>query len=303
MFGYITVNRPELKVKDLELYRSYYCGLCAELYRRHGRFGQILLSYDCTFLLLLLSGLYEPKVRERFTRCLLHPGFQHHEKVDRFTLYAADMNLMLGYLKARDDWNDEGKKSACLLSAVLWRDYNRTRKNYPRQDQALRKSLKALRLEEKRGLSRESGAMSQVEISERIDRTAGCTGRFFAELCVPYEDQWAADLRGVGFYLGKFVYLIDAYDDLEQDRKLGAFNVLRELQEADPENFDGAVRAILLDTAACCCRYFERLPILRDVDLLRNVLYSGIWVRFYEIQKGTERQKKTADCPVSFAHL
>ena len=53
MFGYVTVNRPELKVKDLELYRSYYCGLCAELYRRHGRFGQILLSYDCTFLLLL----------------------------------------------------------------------------------------------------------------------------------------------------------------------------------------------------------------------------------------------------------
>ena len=65
MFGYVTVNRPELKVKELELYRSYYCGLCAELHRRYGRKGQLLLSYDCTFLLLLLTGTYEPEETEK----------------------------------------------------------------------------------------------------------------------------------------------------------------------------------------------------------------------------------------------
>ena len=57
MFGYITVNRPELKVKDLELYRSCYCGVCDELCRSYGRRGQILLSYDCTFLAILLTGM------------------------------------------------------------------------------------------------------------------------------------------------------------------------------------------------------------------------------------------------------
>jgi len=73
MFGYIVMNKPEIKMKDFDLYRSFYCGLCRELRERYGISGQITLSYDMTFVILLLSGLYEPKTYKGTTRCVLHP--------------------------------------------------------------------------------------------------------------------------------------------------------------------------------------------------------------------------------------
>ena len=301
MFGYVTVNRPELKVKELELYRSYYCGLCAELHRRYGRKGQLLLSYDCTFLLILLTGTYEPEETEKLRRCIVHPAIVHRETSSRFTEYAADMNVLLAWLKAADDWRDEHKKSAKLLAMLLRRDYLKIREKYPRQEKAVRENIKALYREEKRqakcGHDPDSAGAADSEtvsrILERIDKTAGYTGRFLGELCVVENDRWAEDLRGTGFYLGKFIYLIDAYDDLEEDRKSGNYNVLLELERAIPESFEEYVKEILLDTAACCCRRFERLPIVKDVELLRNILYSGIWVRFHQIRSGEERGKKT----------
>ena len=301
MFGYVTVNRPELKVKELELYRSYYCGLCAELHRRYGRKGQLLLSYDCTFLLILLTGTYEPEETEKLSRCIVHPAIVHRETSSRFTEYAADMNVLLAWLKAADDWRDEHKQSAKLLAMLLRRDYLKIREKYPRQEKAVRENIKALYREEKRQAKRGDtpGSVGTADsetvsrILARIDKTAGYTGRFLGELCAVENDRWAEDLRGTGFYLGKFIYLIDAYDDLEKDRKSGNYNVLLELERAIPESFEEYVKEILLDTAACCCRRFERLPIVKDVELLRNILYSGIWVRFHQIRSGEDRGKKT----------
>lgn len=315
MFGYVTVNRPELKVKELELYRSYYCGLCAELHKRYGRKGQLLLSYDCTFLLLLLTGTYEPQESEVMRRCIVHPAIVHRETSNRFTEYAADMNVLLAWLKAADDWRDEKKQSAKMLAMLLRRDYLKIREKYPRQEKAVRENIQALHAEEKRheALARKQAASMRqtaggsmpcektsgkpdsakvADILARIDETAGYTGRFLGELCVVSDDLWAEDLRGTGFYLGKFIYLIDAYDDMEEDRKTGNYNILLELQQAIPESFEDYVKEILLDTAACCCRMFERLPIVKDVELIRNILYSGIWVRFHQIRSGEEKGKK-----------
>ena len=61
MFGYIVMNKPEIKMKDFDMYRTFYCGLCRELREKYGISGQITLSYDMTFVIMLLSGLYEPK--------------------------------------------------------------------------------------------------------------------------------------------------------------------------------------------------------------------------------------------------
>ena len=64
MFGYVVLNKPEIKFKDFDMYRSFYCGLCRELRERYGISGQITLSYDMTFVILLLSALYEPPTRD-----------------------------------------------------------------------------------------------------------------------------------------------------------------------------------------------------------------------------------------------
>ena len=79
MFGYIQANNRELKIKDFETYRSYYCGLCHTLKKRYGRRGQLLLNYDMTFLALVLTGLYEPEEAKTRRRCALHPGRAHEE--------------------------------------------------------------------------------------------------------------------------------------------------------------------------------------------------------------------------------
>ena len=70
MFGYITVNQQELKIREYDMYRSYYCGLCHMLKKRYGRIGQLLLNYDMTFTAMLLSSLYEPETEEKLKAVL-----------------------------------------------------------------------------------------------------------------------------------------------------------------------------------------------------------------------------------------
>ena len=106
MFGYITICKPELKIKDFEKYRGYYCGLCQDLKKRYGRSGQLTLSYDMTFLILLLSSLYEPDTQLSSCKCVAHPFEAHPTRQNIFTEYAADMNLLLSYYKCVDDWED-----------------------------------------------------------------------------------------------------------------------------------------------------------------------------------------------------
>ncbi len=63
MFGYISINKAEMKFKDYDVYHSYYCGLCKVLKECYGRRGQVTLSFDMTFLVILLTGLYEPDTK------------------------------------------------------------------------------------------------------------------------------------------------------------------------------------------------------------------------------------------------
>ena len=302
MFGYVTVNRPELKVKELDQYRSYYCGLCHALLERYGRRGQLLLSYDGTFLAILLTGLYEPKEQERKTRCMVHPLSEHREKSNRCIEYAADMNVMLAYRKAVDDWRDEKKQQAKILAMLLHKDYGRIRDQYPRQEKALAKNIRTLRQLEEQGKNTLTAGRAAEEgrpfedrmydILAEIEKTSACTGNFLAEMCVLQKDRWEKDLRETGFYLGKFTYLMDPYDDLDEDAKKDNFNVLSGLKKLDPEHFEEILKEILLDTAACCCRSFERLPIIQDAALLRNILYSGIWMRFHQIRSKEKEEKR-----------
>lgn len=70
MFGYVVMNKPEIRFKDFDLYRSFYCGLCRELREKYGISGQITLTYDMTFVVVLLSALYEPPTQKGTTRCV-----------------------------------------------------------------------------------------------------------------------------------------------------------------------------------------------------------------------------------------
>lgn len=278
MFGYIVVHKPELKVREYETYRASYCGLCRSLKKRHGRLGQMTLSFDMTFLALLLTGLYEPETAVGCGRCLAHPLKRHHYRENPYFDYAADMNVMLTYYKCLDDWNDEHKVTRLLFAKLLGGKMRRICRQYPEKTRKTRDFLQEL------------GAFEKENICD-IDKTAGFFGEIMAELFVYRTDAWEEKLKRMGFFFGKFIYLMDAYEDIEEDLKRGRYNPLAELYKKDA--FEQECQQILKMMMAETSKVFEQLPILEDAEILRNILYAGVWSRYGQIRcsrKETEQK-------------
>lgn len=278
MFGYVMINKPELKIKDYAEYRGYYCGLCKTLKQRYGRRGQMTLSYDMTFLTILLTGVYEPECIYSNERCILHPTSKHPMVYNRYSEYAADMNILLSYYNFKDDWADDKSCKSLMAIKLLKASAARARVRYPRQARAIITYVKALKKVEDENVS-------------DLDRAAGLTGTMLGEIFAYANDEWASTLRQMGFYLGKYIYLMDAYEDLEEDIKKGSYNPWITL--ASTPTFEGDSRQILTMMVAECARAFERLPVIKNVDILRNILYSGIWEKYQYIQKN--KSEKTGD--------
>ncbi len=277
MYGYIVVNKPELKFREYDVYRSYYCGLCSELQKRHGPASRFALSYDGTFLVVLLTGLYEPKTQLEHKRCIAHPMISLPKRRNAVTAYAADMNVLLAYYKAADDWNDERKVSRRALERLLAGRVPLIERLYPEKTQAIREQMHQLRLLEKAG-------------ERNIDKVSACFGNIMSEVLAYRRDEWEAGLRSMGSALGRFIYIMDAYDDMEQDMQKGCYNVL--LLHRDMQGFDSYCETLLNSLMASCARSFERLPVVQDAELLRNILYSGVWSRFERIREQKADRKK-----------
>ena len=276
MFGYVVVNEPELRIREFDLYRSYYCGICMDLKDHYGQRGRLTLSYDTTFLALLLTSLYEPGETERSMRCAVHPFKKHAVRRNEYTQYAADIGIILSYYSCLDDWNDERDAGKRLMAAALANKFEEASDRHPDKAALIRTELDELRELEKS--AREPGcALSPAVL---LDRAGGIFGSLMAEVFDVRHDIWSAALRRTGFYLGKFIYILDAYDDLKKDEKTGSFNPLLGLR--DRPDFEGFVKGILTMTISECTAAFETLPIVENVDILRNILYSGIWCKFNE---------------------
>ena len=268
MFGYIAINKAEMKFRDFDIYHAYYCGLCKDLKERYGRSGQITLSYDMTFLIILLSGLYEPPAEDSIRNCVAHPFQKHAARTNEITQYAADMNIVLSYYKCLDDWADEHKKKAWINSRLLHSKVKRIEKTYPEKVKFIRDTLAQISACEK-------------ENEQDLDKMAGLFGEIMAEIFVWKQDIWKDSLHRMGFFLGKFIYLMDAYEDIDDDIANACYNPFMQFRER--EDFDDYCKQILTMMIAECSREFEKLPILTHAEILRNILYSGVWCRFEAI--------------------
>lgn len=275
MFGYVTVRKDDLKIRDYNKYQAYYCGVCQDLKEAYGWPGQATLTYDMTFLAILLTGLYEDRTVREEHRCIVHPAGKHVCLRNEFTRYAADMNVLIAYYNLLDDWEDEKKRTALAGAKVLKRAFREVAGKYPRQAQAVRSYLKKLHL-------------CEAENSRDLDLAAGYTGEVMAKLYQFRDDIWKEDLGRLGFYIGKYIYLMDAYEDVEKDRKTGNYNPLVYLENTG--EFEQTVEQILLMMTAEASRAFEKLPILENVDILRNILYAGIWTKYEMIKRRRESE-------------
>lgn len=283
MFGYINVNREKLNADESGIYQSYYCGLCRVLKEEFGRKGQMLLNYDMTFLVVLLTGLYELEDEQTEFICALHPSKKRTARCNQATAYAAAMNVLLSAKNFEDDWNDNRAYTKKAMAQMFKKDYERIRRQYPRQERAIAEYLSRLEQAEK--------------CQERnVDAVAGLTGEMLGELFIwKKDDIWADELRCLGFYMGKFIYLMDAYEDLEKDKKRQEYNPFLKMVCQKEEDFETFVKLILTSMISESAKSFERLPIIMHAEILRNVLYSGIWSKYEYIQiKKKKQQEKKA---------
>lgn len=272
MFGYVTANKPELKIREYARYKGFYCGLCRRLQKQHGRLGQVTLTYDMTFLVILLSSLYEPKMEEEKRRCLIHPAKKQVMIYNEITDYAADMNILLTHDHLQDDWEDERKLSGWLGMKVFARKKRKMEEKYPRQARAIAQALKQLHLLEEKKCA-------------DIDVVARPFGELMSELFVWREDAFQNILRPLGFYLGKFIYIMDAWMDRTKDEKKECFNPFL----IGEDYTEKRIREILDGTLRMAIAEFEKLPCEQDLTILRNILYEGVWTTSERKQNDDER--------------
>lgn len=275
MFGYIIVNKPELKVRELEVYQGYYCGLCKSLKERYGNIKRLTLNNDLTFVALLLSSLDLDDSQVTTEACLLHPTQKKKIYRDCYVDYCADMTILFSYYKCQDDWKDDHKKSMWMYQKLLKNSYQKVIQTYPEK---CKKIVEAL------------GKLDSLENEQchNIDELSNCFGEVMAEIICYKNEEWHHDLRKIGFSLGKFIYLMDAYDDLDEDEKKHEFNVL--LDKRNDEHFEEWIYEILSTLMAEVLNSYENLPIVENDGILKNIICSGIWSK-YQSKKQKEGVK------------
>ena len=200
--------------------------------------------------------------------------------INEITDYAADMNVVLAYENFGDDWRDHHSIPKKAYMKVLDKDYQRIYLKYPRQVEAIQTYIENLE---------EAEAAKEYN----IDAVAGLTGEMLGEIFAWKDDEWKDELKCFGYYLGKFIYLMDAYEDLEKDTKNHNFNVLRHMYKTDPKNFDAFCKLMLTSMLSECAKSFERLPIIEHGEIIRNILYSGVWTK-YEYMQLKKKKKQNA---------
>lgn len=279
MFGYIMPVMSVLSEEQKLRYRSVYCGVCHALRMRHGLAGRLSLSNDMTFLALLLSSLYEPESNRTVSRCGVHPLKSHEYLSSPMIDYAADMNALLFYYKCVDQRMDDHSLRGKAGEAAYHRSAEKVRSLWPVQADGVEKALSALWKEES---AEEPGP----------DRLCNLSGEMLGSVFTPRpDDPWSSVLRSVGVGLGRFIYWMDAWEDYDADLKKGRFNPLRKYRDRpDYEEFCRETLELLIAEAT---ESFEILPLEQDLDLLRNILYSGVWQR-YTLKQEKEKRKEGA---------
>lgn len=276
MFGYVRILKPELLVKDYECYKGFYCGLCHSLRDTYGLRGQVTLTYDMTFLVLLLSSVYDLAVKEEHKRCIIHPAGKRRVIRTEAADYAADINMLLSYYHFVDDKQDEHSLAASLGVQMYRGQSRRLEQHYPRQARAIAEGMQRLHLLEQ-------------EDCRNVSALADCFGRMLAEVFVWKEDGLADFFRETGYYLGKFIYIMDAFEDLPKDTHKERFNPYlgTDRRELLPQ-----VEEQLLTEIAAAGAAFEKLPCLEYRDIMRNILYAGVWNRFDRIKQELQKEEQ-----------
>lgn len=264
MFGYLTASTGLLTEEQMLRYKACYCGLCRCLKQRHGQLSRFTLNYDVTFLVLVLQSLYEDEEAAGENVCPAHPVKKRSWWQCEATAYAADMNIALAYLKCMDNWHDDKNPAALAAAKAMQQAYDAVCRAWPRQCSAMKKAIDDLAALEGAGC-------------ESPDEAAATFGALMGEIFVYKEDRWKDTLTRFGDSLGRYLYLLDACIDLEEDVKRGRYNPLKKYHGGDNGPLFREMLKMFLGDAVS---QFLFLPLVRDADIIKNILCAGLWTAF-----------------------
>ena len=279
MFGYIRLYRPELKLKDISKYSAAYCALCDQLKQDYGFIGRFLLSYDITFLLLFLNNFSEESCEEQKIRCPYNPIKVHTTQLSTDALhFSAFINYWLVTEKLYDDYSDNKNYLKLLIRKTLIskKGFKKNKENYKQTTELLSKLLHKV-------------YEGETAISDcfDFDKTTNLFGEFFSEIFVlnSVDRETSDKLKTLLFQVGKWIYIIDAYDDFKKDSKKNKFNLFLALNNnsVSEENVFENALSLHLQLKYKITALINNLSDSITDDCLINILTFGLDNVFYEI--------------------
>lgn len=329
MLGYVKIDKGELKVREYEVYTGYYCGVCKSIGRRYGQLPRMVLSYDAAFLAILLASLSDESDTPVQEHCIAHPVIKKKTLIrNRAIDYAGDVMLILAWYKLADDAADEGKAYAKPVMLMMKRIFRRLNSLYPELCISVKCHLSALSaLEREKCASIDMAAEAFSKIMEDIF-TEGLQAVYGSE--PPQQTSPGADrsdygisgasgmqngpcgfaspgsdtrelLARAGYHLGKWVYMIDAVDDIEENIESGAYNPLLFRFKFDAANetadefrarIEPDLRFNLYHYLAMLSRCTDSLDIRKNAGIIENVIYFGLNRKTEEIIMRTDKDKQ-----------
>ncbi len=282
MFGYVSVNKAHLTEEEYGAFTSYYCGVCRATGDVASHIARLGLSYDITFLALLLSSVFG-EGEEREIICAIHPQKKRRCRFnDKVVDYAASVGVILSYLKLSDDWHDDKSIKALIGMAVFRRGYKKVVKALPCEYEIISRQLRELsRLEREKSAS--------------PDDVAEAFGKILEALFAPYFVEDTAlrrKLQWLGLNLGRWIYLIDAVNDLERDIKKGSYNPFIEMgYKTKAKCVDDMELSLTLNLEGIASA-FELIDFKENTNLIGKIIYIGLKDKQQLILKGQGKDKE-----------
>lgn len=268
MFGYVTTDLPNLYVKDTVLYKAAYCGLCKSIGKVCGSRGRFLLNYDLTFLSVFIHNVLGVDFDIKKQHCILHVVTKRPVAVpDGVSKRVAALNVILAYHKLSDDVLDNG--SGRIRRSLFKHAYKKAARAEPALDKIVKNGYAKL-------LEYEKKKIDSVDIA--ADPFASMMRELLKELL---NDKFTEEIGELSYNLGKWIYLIDAVDDYDKDKKSGSFNVFVNAYGAsDKKTFidenKGDLQVIFGGILSGIRSNANKVSYKFNHDLTDNILFRGI---------------------------
>ncbi|OOB77309.1 MAG: hypothetical protein BEN18_10595 [Epulopiscium sp. Nuni2H_MBin001] len=290
MFGYVRPLKEELKIREYDGFKSYYCGLCHHIKKDYGDIPRFTLSYDVTTMGILLDALGPSSAMVKKKTCISRPVTKFPTIQNNLALkYASTVNVLLAYYKLLDDVDDEDD----LKSKALALSFKPYLKNVPKELKFLNKVIKE-NLAQLHRLESTQTFSSLDEIAHPFANLVGSIVKLYPYPLRKDSRSLRANLYTFGYKLGKWIYLIDALDDFESDTEQGKFNALYCLYKNDTKTMHEEVDLTLYSCEASCKEILDKLPLRRNRAVLSNIVTLGMMDRYYKVANSCKSKQSNS---------